>query len=404
VTCRVLVLLRTVDVRSLRQSWRALPEVHSDLDDLLSGLGRGWLRALVVLACAGLALFVIGTLWQLGMLLAPVLGLFFGGWLLACMIEPVTSALTQRTRLRLPLATGATYAAVAVVLVFGVLLIAPALGRQLDATVARLGPTSLAIAERSQDLEQAANGWLAARSLPVRLDVAAQLTPEGLLGEAQRGIQAASASTFAAISVVATVAGNLGLMLVLSVFFVAGGPRLAAQLEGPFSGRARADIHFLLTALHDTFGTYLRCQVMQGVVYGAGTWAFLSFGRVEGALLAAGAAGTLLLIPIVGPALALLVPALATVTWNPDATLLMLAALVVLQQLVLNGLGPRLMGHELGLPPLVVLFGVLVGAQLSGFWGAVFGVPVLAMLFATADHFWPAQRGPNAGSPRPTND
>ena len=49
------------------------------------------------------------------------------------------------------------------------------------------------------------------------------------------------------------------------------------------------------------------------------------------------------------------------------------------------------MGRELGLPPLIVLFGVLVGAQLSGFWGAVFGVPVLAMLFATADHFWPAQ-------------
>jgi predicted PurR-regulated permease PerM len=401
----VLIPLRTVEVRSLRQSWRALPEVHSDLDDLLSSLGRGWLRALVVLTCGGLTLLVVSTLWQLGALLAPVLGLFFGGWLLACMLEPVTSALTQRTRLPLPLAIVATYAAVAAVLVFGVLLIGPALGRQLDATVARLGPTSLAIAERSQALEHAVNGWFAARSLPVRLDVAAQLTPEGLLGEAQRGIQAASTSTFEAIAVVATVAGNLGLMLVLSVFFVAGGPRLAAQLEGAFSGRARADIHFLLTTLHDTFGTYLRCQVIQGVVYAAGTWAFLSLGGVEGALLAAGAVGALLLIPIVGPALALLVPALATVTWNPDATLLMLAALVVLQQLVLNGLGPRLMGHELGLPPLVVLFGVLVGAQLSGFWGAVFGVPVLAMLFATADHFWPTTpRGHNAGSPRPTND
>jgi hypothetical protein len=37
---------------------------------------------------------------------------------------------------------------------------------------------------------------------------------------------------------------------------------------------------------------------------------------------------------------------------------------------------------------LIVLSGVLVGAQLSGFWGTVFGVRVLAMLFVTGDHFW----------------
>jgi putative heme transporter len=199
---------------------------------------------------------------------------------------------------------------------------------------------------------------------------------------------------FQATTVVAGVAGNLGFMLLLSVFFVVGGGRVATQLEGAFSGRARDDVHFLLTTLHDTFGGYLRCQVIQGLVYGAGTWVFLSVAQVDGALLAAGTAGALLLIPIVGPALALLVPVIAIVTWSPEATLRVLTGLVVLQQLVLNGVGPRLMGHELGLPPLVVLFGILVGAQLSGFWGAVFGVPVLAMLFATANHFWPSRIGP----------
>src|SRR5262249_37648999 len=43
------------------------------LSDLVGGAGRGWLRALVVLACAALGLFVVGALWQLGALLAPVL-------------------------------------------------------------------------------------------------------------------------------------------------------------------------------------------------------------------------------------------------------------------------------------------------------------------------------------------
>jgi predicted PurR-regulated permease PerM len=373
------------------------------MNEVLSSVGRAWLRALVALACAGLGLYVVGTLWQLGVLLAPVLVLFFGGWLLSCMVEPVTGALTQHTRLPPPLAIGFTYAAIAAVAVFSGLLLGPTLGMQLDATIARLGPASLALVERSQELEQSANAWLASRSVPFRIDVIARLTPEGLLEQAEQALQTASASAFQAIAVVATVAGSLGLMLVLSVFFVTGGGRIAAQLEAAFSGRARDDIHFLLTTLHDSFGSYLRCQVIQGLLYGACTWVCLLLARVDGALLAAGAAGALLLIPIIGPALALILPVIATVTWSPEATLPALAALVVLQQLVLNGIGPRLMGRELGLPPLVVLFGVLVGAQLSGFWGAVFGVPVLAMLFATADHFWPTARGTTMRAPRGSN-
>ena len=361
-------------------------------DDLPSTIGRGWLRALVVLACAALGLVVVATLWQLGALLVPALGLFFGGWLVSCMLEPISDGLTQRARLQPTLAAAVTYAAVAAVLVFVGLLVAPALGTQLSATATRLGPASLAIAERGQELEQASNAWLEGRALPFHLDVAALATPESLSGQAQQSLQAVSTGAFQAVGVVASVTGDLGLMLVLSVFFLTGGKQIAAQLESAFAGRSRADVHFLLTTLHDTFGSYLRCQVIQGLVFGAAAWATLSVAHVDGALLAAGAAGALLLIPIVGPVLAVVVPLLATVTSNPDATLAVLVALVVLEQLVLNGLGPRLTGRQLGLPPLIVLFGILVGSQLSGFWGAVFGVPVLAMLFATADHFWPGPR------------
>ena len=37
-----------------------------------------------------------------------------------------------------------------------------------------------------------------------------------------------------------------------------------------------------------------------------------------------------------------------------------------------------LMSKLLGLPPLLVLFGILPAGQVGGFWGAVFGIPVLA--------------------------
>ena len=62
---------------------------------------------------------------------------------------------------------------------------------------------------------------------------------------------------------------------------------------------------------------------------------------------------------------------------------------MLLEQLVLNVLGPRLMSQRLGLPPLLVFFGVLVGGPVGGVWGAVFGIPALAALLACVDHFRP---------------
>jgi predicted PurR-regulated permease PerM len=365
------------------------------VSDLAAGIGRGWLRALVVLVCAALALFVIGSLWQFGSLLAPVLGLFFGGWLMACVIEPLTGCLVSRARLRPPLAIGATYAAIGGTLVLAAVLLGPKLGSQIDTTVARLGPTNADLLVRAQALQDDLNAALAMRSIPIHLDVAGQLTPDGLAGDIRRYLQANASSAMQAIANLAAFSGNFGLMLLLSVYFVATGGRLAAQFEALFAGRTRSDVHFVLTTLHDTFASYLRCQLVQGLVFGIGTWVCLTVAHVGGALFAASVAGALLLVPVVGPILAVVVPLVAAAAWNPDAILPLLIALVVLEQLVLNGLGPRLTGRQLGLPPLVVLFGVLVGAQLGGFWGAVFGVPVLALLLAIAKHF--EMRAPETG-------
>jgi predicted PurR-regulated permease PerM len=354
---------------------------------LIGAIGPGWLRALVVLACVGLALFIAGALWQVAALLAPVLVLFLAGWLLSCVLEPLVRGLSQPGWLRPWAAVGVTYAGLAVVLVLGAVLLTPALARQANATVARLGAAVSGVEQGAADIELTANTWLAERSLPFRLDITSHLTPDVLLGAVQQGVQSASPAAFNALTNTAGLLGNLGLTVLLSVFYAAGGERLASQFERMFSGRARSDVHFTLTIVHDTFARYLRCQVIQGLAYGAGTWVCLSLAHVDGAGLAAIAAGALLLIPLVGTVLALLPPLLGLLTWNPEATLPVLVALLVLQQLVLNGLGPRIMGRELGLPPLLVMGGVLVGVTVSGFWGAILGVPALSVLLKLGAHF-----------------
>jgi hypothetical protein len=51
---------------------------------------------------------------------------------------------------------------------------------------------------------------------------------------------------------------------------------------------------------------------------------------------------------------------------------------------VVNVVGPRVMSSAVGVHPLLVFVGILAGAKLAGVWGAVFGVPAVAVIAAMA--------------------
>jgi hypothetical protein len=53
----------------------------------------------------------------------------------------------------------------------------------------------------------------------------------------------------------------------------------------------------------------------------------------------------------------------------------------------MNILQPRIVGQSVGLHPIVVLASVLIGARLYGALGAIFSVPVVAVIAATFGHW-----------------
>jgi predicted PurR-regulated permease PerM len=344
-----------------------------------------WQRLALIGLCASAAVFVGWFLWLVVGFLAPVIGLFFGGWLLACLQEPLVAWVSCKTRATRSLAVAGTLLSVVFALVILGVLAAPALDHQVSTSAANL-PTQLDAA--SQEIlaaERSVNSWLAERNVPFQVDLASGPAQESIAQQ----MMGASTSPLTVVDGVLGAAGRLGMMLLLSVFFLLGGSQLAEQVIHSFGSRAEPDVRFVLTAIHDAFEGFARAQLAQGVLFGAGVWACLSVAGVESAPLIGGFAGVMLLVPVVGAALAIAVPVLATLLWNPSAVLLVAVALILFEQLVLNVVGPRLMSHQVGLPPLLVLFGILAGGQVGGFWGAVFGIPVLATLVACGDHFRP---------------
>jgi hypothetical protein len=73
---------------------------------------------------------------------------------------------------------------------------------------------------------------------------------------------------------------------------------------------------------------------------------------------------------------------LAAIFFVPDATMPTLIVMGIGWFIVMNILQPRLMEETVGIHPIVVLGSVLIGSKIAGVAGAIFGIPIAAILSA----------------------
>ena len=348
-----------------------------------------WLGALIVGLCALVSLRLAGLIWQALEYLGDILLLFFFGWLLASILEPLAAAVVRWARIPRAAAVGLIYLGLLLVLGLGGALLTPTLVRQTTAVAEGLPTVAEGASGQVSELDDRANGWLRDRQLPLQLDLRGVLSQDSLTSRVEAFGPAILGSALQVATVTASALAGLGLLVLVSAYFLFDGGRLAEQVLRTFPSRVREDVEFVLTVAVDAFVGYLRGQLAQGLIYGIGTWAFLATLTIDNALLGGVAAGLLLLIPVVGPVLAIVVPLTLALLSRPTAVPSLLVLLVVLQQIVINVLAPRLMSRQVGLPPLVVLFALLVGVRIAGLWGAIFSVPMVATATA-AIAYWRA--------------
>lgn len=91
-------------------------------------------------------------------------------------------------------------------------------------------------------------------------------------------------------------------------------------------------------------------------------------------------------IPFVGSALALAPPIFIAAAFVPGAVVPVAVVLFVGQAVIMHLVTPRLMKRTSGVHPIVTIVSVLIGAQVAGIWGAVFGLPVAAVISILASY------------------
>jgi predicted PurR-regulated permease PerM len=171
------------------------------------------------------------------------------------------------------------------------------------------------------------------------------------------------------------------LAILLMFFFLKDGPRFLPWLGRQLPGRLSTDVPVVFQRGWDTLGAFVRSQAFVGlldaVFIGLGLWIV----GVPLVLPLAVLTFVSAFVPIVGALFAGFVAVLIALVSNglTDA-LIVLAIIVVVQQLEGNLFQPIIQSRGLGLHATVVLLVVVLGSSLAGIVGALLAVPVAALI------------------------
>jgi predicted PurR-regulated permease PerM len=337
---------------------------------------RSWLDALIVLSTIAVGFVVIGFLANVFYSFGDIILIFFLAWLLAFILSPIVARLTNAIPI-LPRVGAAilVYALLVGGLILVTVLVAGALAKSITDFIAN-------VPQLQTELPQIVQPWqerLNALGLS-QVDLLAQT--QGFINNLNRYAEqlAGPLQQLAVASLNAI--GSLLLVLILSLYIVVDRDRIVSFWFRLVPPAFTEDAVLLETSVARSFGGFLRGQALLGAVYGL--VAVLTSFILGLAYLPATSvlSGLLMAIPFFGPFVSWVPPVLVAILVQPNATLPALIVMGVGWFLVMNVLQPRVMAGAVGIHPIVVLGSVLIGSKIAGVTGAIFGIPIAAVLSA----------------------
>jgi predicted PurR-regulated permease PerM len=203
-------------------------------------------------------------------------------------------------------------------------------------------------------------------------------------------------------SVLGILSGTLGtlisilLVIVISIYLLVEGRMLIASMRKLFVGSEQV-FDFILVAVGTTLGQYARGQLAMSLVMGTYTGIAMTIIGVPYAVVLGLLTFFLEFLPLIGAPIGMgLAVVIALVFKGPFVGLLALVVALGGHAIEAYILGPRVTGNATRIHPLVAMAALLVGAELGGILGALFGVPIAALLNVFLGALYRARRGEEA--------
>ena len=185
------------------------------------------------------------------------------------------------------------------------------------------------------------------------------------------------------ISVVLTLFG----ILFVAVYLLANVRKINATFLMAAPKRYRRDAAELWESEGVSLSRYLSGLGLDMVIQGAISSVGLFLLEVPYALLLGTWVAIAAIIPYLGAWLGAIPAVIVALTISPAKALLTALLYLIVQQIEGNVLQPRIQGHALNMPSILIFLGVIAGGEIAGFLGIIFAVPTLAVLKVLFDFF-----------------
>lgn len=348
-------------------------------DELLTERQRRLVDAVLILAVVALAFVVVSDAGTVLTAFGDIILLFFLAWLLAFALLPLIRAVAKVPMIPQAAAVILVYVAI-VGIVVGILI---QLSASLLASITQFIRDAPTLESELASLLADLQARLTSFGLNVDLVTQAPEIVRNLQVFAGQLIQPLQSVAIASIGIL----GNILILVILSIYMALDRSDIMAFLFRLVPPAYVPQAKVLQASVARSFGGFLRGQLIMGVVFGVFTAAVNIVFGLPYAPATTVIAGLLQMIPFFGPFVSWAPPVLVVLLTPNGPVLPVLILMAVAWFVTMNVLQPRLMAGAVGIHPIVVLGSVVIGIRIAGIAGAVFGIPIAAVISALFFHW-----------------
>ena len=183
---------------------------------------------------------------------------------------------------------------------------------------------------------------------------------------------------------------NLIIGIIVSVYlladkegFLAAAKRLSYAI---FSVETADKLRQGLNFVDKTVMGFLSGKILDSLIIGIICYIVCSILKMPYTLLVSVIIGVTNIIPFFGPLIGAIPSALIILMVDPSKCLIFIIFIIILQQIDGNIIGPRILGSSTGINGFWVMFAIILGSGLFGFWGMLLGVPVFVVIYTVVQN------------------
>ncbi len=169
--------------------------------------------------------------------------------------------------------------------------------------------------------------------------------------------------------------------IAISFYLLLSYNKAKGAVAGLFSKNHRERAVRVIDQINTKLGAWLQGQFLLSLSIGLLTWTTLTLLQMPFALPLAVLAGLFEIVPTVGPILSAVPAIVVALTISPNMAIIVIVSYIFIQMIENHLLVPRIMQRAVGLNPVIVIIGVIVGDRLLGIPGALLSVPFISLLF-----------------------